>query len=51
MVDASPEGSLLNLQEGLHVLWEWGGIVGTVKQGMDVLDQEDEGFGVWFLHP
>lgn len=38
MVDASPEGSLLNLQEGLNVLWEWGGITGTGKQGKAVWD-------------
>lgn len=33
MVDASPEDSLLNLQEGLNVLWEWGENRGTGKQG------------------
>lgn len=37
MVDASPEDSLLNLQEGLNVLWEWGGIMGTGKQGKAAL--------------
>lgn len=51
MVDASPEGSLLNLQEGLNVLWEWGGIIGTEKQGRLFWIRADELVGVWFLHP
>lgn len=38
MVDASLEGSLSNLQEGLNVLWEWRGIAGTGKQDTAVLD-------------
>lgn len=44
MVDASLEGSLLNLQEGLNVLWEWRGIAGG-KQGRLLWIQENEGFG------